>query len=388
MEFLKLALPLDLFRGKGKKTAYVFAFWIIVAVFSIVQSLVTHRLNNYHIFENTVFNLLHQQSLYAVYPEIHFDVNHYGPIFSVFFMPFAAFPTAIGFTIWNLFTTVFLFRAIATLPLKNLFPIYLIAIPCLVSSCLSQQSNPLIGAFIILTYTQLNRNKGLWSSFLIVLGTFIKLYGIVGLAFFFFVKVKFRFIAYLMMWAAILFILPMLFSSPTFILNAYHEWFIALVQKNATNLIESSIDISIMGFFRHLFDSPYLPNSIFLLPGIALFFIPYFRFANYQYLNFQLLILASTLLFPVLFSTGAEDCTYIIAVAGVGIWYVLTQPKQWKNYLMVVVFIFSCNFPQFIYHDVALQHPISLTILSLPFFIVWLLILVEAFRFKPKRHEI
>jgi len=382
MKDMKSLLSSFTYKDVDNKKRIALYIWLGVAVFTIVQSLITHRYNNYLIFENTVRNLFQQTSLYDVYPKYHFDTNHYGPIFSVFFMPFSVFPTPIGFAIWNLFTTVFLFKAIDTLPLKDKTPLYLIAIPCLVSSCLSQQSNPLIGAFIILSYTLLNKNKGLWSSLFIMIGTFIKLYGIVGLSLFFFVKDKKRFIGYLLMWSAILLVVPMFFSSPTYILNSYSEWAISLSQKNAHNIIESSIDISIMGFIRHLFDNAKLPNLEFLIVGALVFLIPYLNFKRFEDQKFQLLILASTLLFPVLFSTGAEDCTYIIAIPAVGIWYLTTEPRKWKAYLVGAVVFFSCNFPQFIYHKVALRYPISLTILSLPFFIVWLLIIYNAYQLK------
>jgi hypothetical protein len=367
---------------RNKKIAL--GIWLTVAIFTIVQGLITHRYNNYLIFENTFRNLIQQTSFYKSYPQYHFDANHYGPVFSVFFIPFAVLPTKVGFAIWNIFTTLFLFKAIATLPLKNATPIYLISIPCLVSSCLSQQSNPLIAAFIILSYTLLNKNKGLWATLFIMLGTFIKLYGIVGLSLFFFVKDRKRFVLYLIMWSVVFFVLPMLFSSPSFILNSYQEWAISLSQKNANNLLQDGIDISIMGFARHLFANPELPNLAFLVAGALVFLIPYFNFKKWEDKKFQLLILASTLMFPVLFSTGSEDCTYIIAMPAVGIWYLITEKRKWKNYLIAAVFIFSCNFPQFIYHSVALKYPISFTVLSLPFFIVWLLIIFEAYQLKTK----
>lgn len=298
--------------------------WLAVAIFSIIQCLIAHRCNNYLIFENTFRNLINQASFYSPYPQYHYDANHYGPIFSVFFMPFALLPNAIGFLFWNLFTTVFLFKAVSTLPLKNITTLYLIAIPCLVSSCLSQQSNPLIGAFIILSYTLLNKDKGLWSTLFIMLGTFIKLYGIVGLAFFFFVKDKKRFVVYLLMWSAVFFLLPMLFSSPSFIVNSYREWGVSLASKNASNIMSTSQDISIMGFIRNLFVGTKLSNLVFLVSGAILFLIPYLNFKSFTNQKFQ----------------------------------------------------------------EALKYPFLFTMLSLPYFIVWILTIIDAYNLKTnKSHE-
>ena len=43
-------------------------------------------------------------------------------------------------------------------------------------------------ALIILSFVFIEEEKEIWAAFCIVLGTFIKLYGIVGFAFFFFQK--------------------------------------------------------------------------------------------------------------------------------------------------------------------------------------------------------
>ena len=224
--------------------------WLLITLFCASQSYLTFRYNNYLIFENTFTNLTHQQSLYADYPLIHSDTNHYGPIFGVFIMPFALLPNGVGLFLWDLFNCLLFYFFIKSIPLKNRKPLFYIAIPCLISSMLSEQFNPTAAAFIILSYTLLNKNKGFWSALFIILGTFIKLYGIVGLGFFFFSKNKKHFITYLIFWAMVFLALPMLFSSPSYILNSYWEWVDSLVHKNASNIVTTTLDVSIMGFIR------------------------------------------------------------------------------------------------------------------------------------------
>ena len=357
--------------------------WILIATFCVIQSLITSRFNNYLIFENSSRNLVNQTSLYVAYPNFHFDANHYGPIFSLFFFPFSLLPNALGLFLWNIFNCIILFKAIDTLPIKEKNSIYYLAIPSFVAASLSEQFNPAMGAFIVLSYTLLNKNKGLWSTMLIALGAFIKLYGIVGLAFFFFVKDKKRFVLYLLMWSIIFFLLPMLFSSPTFIIASYKEWLISLINKNASNLAELTLDISIMGFVRSIFQQHTISNGLFITIGILIFGLPYLKFKNYRNKAFQLYILASVLIFTVLFSTGSEDCTYIIAVVGVGIWYVLTEFKKIRNPVAIVIFIASFDFPLLLFPDLSSEHPFLLSMMSVPFFVVWLLIIYEAFTMKP-----
>ncbi|WP_316832689.1 glycosyltransferase family 87 protein [Pedobacter aquatilis] len=363
---------------------FAFILWLAVTLIFVIDSWITNRLNNYLIFENTFRNLLNQQSFYDLYPDFHNDANHYGPIFSLIIAPFAALPNWLGLLFWNLFNCIFLFKAVQTLPVsqKDRLIFCYIALPCLIESMLNQQFNAAAGALIILNYTQLNKAKGFWAAMFMVLGVFVKLYGIVGLAFFFFVKDKPRYILYSLFWALVFFMLPMLFSSPLFVTDAYFEWFVSLTTKNAYNVSGVGIDMSIMGFFRQLCHSPILSNSICIGTGALLFMLPYLNIKSYKKKGFQLLILASALLFPVLFSTGAEDCTFIISIAGVGIWYVLEKNKILKNILLPVLLITACDFPLLFFPEFSKSHRIMLSMLSFPYFLVWIRILYKALMYK------
>lgn len=256
---------------------FVLFLWVLITLIFVIDSWATHRYNNYLIFENTFRNLLQEKSLYAPYPSYHDDANHYGPIFSVLIAPFALMHNWIGLLFWNLFNCFLLFKAIQTLPLSEDKKVVIgyIAIPCLIESMLNQQFNAGAAALMILSYTQINRDKGIWSALCIVLGTFIKLYGIVGLAFFFFTKKKPAFVLWLMMWSIVIFLLPMLFASPDFVAQSYIDWKNSLIGKNMINVSGEGIDISIMGFFRQLFDIPKVSNFLFLTVGTLLFMLPF-----------------------------------------------------------------------------------------------------------------
>lgn len=368
-----------------KTNKFLFGLWFAITLTFVIQGIITHRYNNYLIFENTFRNLIGQQSLYAEYPAYHFDSNHYGPLFSLFIAPFAILNNAAGLFFWNLFNCVVLFKAILLLPVsyQHRQQISYIAIPCLVASMLNQQFNAAAGAFIILSYVMINKDKGIWSAMFIVLGTFIKLYGIVGLAFFSFAKDKPRFILWLFLWAVIFFVLPIPFSSPEFIIHSYQDWESSLVSKNVENMISAASDISIMGFFRNVLSHQHISNTTFLTAGALVFLIPYKNINAFKSQRFQLLILASALLFPVLFSTGSEDCTYIIAIPGVGIWFVLEENAVIKKYLLPVLMIFACNFPALLFPGVAHRFPVIFAMISVPFFLVWLRVVYNATKIIP-----
>lgn len=363
-----------------QQNRFVLFLWVLVTLIFVIDSWVTHRFNNYLIFENTFRNLLHERSLYATYPAFHDDANHYGPIFSVLIAPFALMPNSIGLLFWNLFNCFLLFKAIQTLPLSDDKKVIIgyIAIPCLIESMLNQQFNAGAAALIILSFTQLNKGNNIWTAFFIVLGTFIKLYGIVGLVFFFFVKNKPQFILWLIIWSVVILVVPMLFASSAFVLHSYLDWKASLIGKNEINVIGGGIDISIMGFFRRILNQPEIPNAIFLSIGACIFMLPFIRIGRFSKPKFQVLILASVLLFPVLFSTGAEDCTFIISIVGVGIWYVYENNLTMKKVLLPVLLVIACNFPLLLFPVFAKVHPLSLAVISLPYFLVWLRIIYNA----------
>ena len=52
-----------------------------------------------------------------------------------------------------------------------------------------------------------------------MLGTMVKLYGIVGLAFFLFSKHRGKLVMWLAIWAAVMFAAPMLISSPEYVVG-------------------------------------------------------------------------------------------------------------------------------------------------------------------------
>ncbi len=377
---MKMSATLTKDHTKRSKQ-WAIGLWLAISVYCFIQSLIRHRLNNYLIFENTYFNLINEKSLYEAYPGIHDDANHYGPIFGLFIAPFAVLPKWLGFLLWNITNCLLLFKAIQTIDIEKKNLIYFIALPCFASSMLSQQFNPATAALIIFTYTLRDKHKGLWSAFLIALGTLIKLYGIVGLAFFFFIKDKKSFLLYLVMWFAVLFFLPMLVSSPSYIIHSYKEWAGSLAVKNASNIGSLTGDISIMGFIRNLLNKP-ISNTVFLMIGAAMFLISYLKISRYQDSKFQLSLLASVLMFPVLFSSGSEDCTYIIAVVGVGIWYILSEKALLDRILLIATILVSFNFPLMVFPDFTTAHPFAIKIISVPYFMIWLKILAYAFQLQ------
>jgi len=370
----------------------IISIWVLLALVSAIKQYLRGNHNNYLIFKNVFYHTLEQKSLYATYPELYFDHNHYGPIFSLFIAPFAILPDAVGMVLWCVFNAVVLVYAISQIKLES-SKINLILWICaheFLTAILGQQFNPIMTSIIILSYVLIEKEKDFWSACLIILGTFIKLYGIVGLAFFFFSKNKLKFIGSLAIWSVVFFVLPMAISSPDFIINSYSEWFARLVEKNNENASLTSMqDISIMGMFRKILDMPHLSNLLFLLPGILLFGLPYLRFSMFSDKKFQLLLLSSVLIFTVIFSSGSESPTYIIAFAGVAIWFVIQEEKtKWTWFLFIFAMILtsfspSDLIPKFLRETYVKPYALK----ALPCIIIWFQIIYELLTLKKETNQ-
>lgn len=323
-----------------------------------------------------------RKNIYLNYPESFQDRNHYGPFFSVIIAPFAILPDWLGLILWNLLMVMIFILGIKQLPFSEKKKSILgwLCLQDLLTSLVSFQFNTATAGLIILSYCYIYKNEEMKSAFAILIGTFVKLYGIVGFAFFFFIKNKKRFIFSIILISIIFLMLPTLIGGVSFSFHSYMDWYYNILEKNNSNQVLNSYqDISIMGFFRRVLNNAEISNLYFLIPAFILFFLTYLRKSEYKKLEFQLLFLASTLLFVVLFSSGSESSTYVIAVSGVMIWFLLKDtPKKLDYFLLLFVILFtsfamSDLFPRYIKDHFIIKYSFK----SVPCFFVWLKIIYE-----------
>lgn len=363
---------------------YIFGIYFLVAAASAIAKFLGGPLkyNNYLIFKNVFLNTLHQQNIYLHYPEAHFDSNHYGIFFSVLIAPFALLPDWLGMVLWNLANTAVFLYAIHKFPFSRQYRAFF-AWLCLqefITAAVSLQFNIALTGLLILSAVFVYERKEAKSAIAILIGFFVKLYGIAGLSSFFFIKNKLRFIVAFLAVGVLFLLLPMVFSSPEFGLRSYVDWYKSLSEKNMSNqVLGNRQDYSLMGIVRRVSGEAGIPNLAFLLPGIFVFALPYIRIKQYKNLAFQMMILASTLLFIVLFSSGSESPTFIIAVAGVMLWFLMQKNKSAVDIallLFVIIltcFSFSDLFPKSIKENYIMKYSLK----ALPCCLVWFRVCYE-----------
>lgn len=319
--------------------------WLLTgAVFALIKFAIG-KFNNYKIFEWVYWHARQGSTLYGDYPALYNDSNHYGIIFSLVIAPFAWLPEWLGLVLWVVANTALLYYAIRQLPLtegQKAF-IYWYAYIELMTAQGVQQFNISVAAFIILAYAFIHQRQDFWAALVIVLGTFIKIYPIVGLAFFFFSKRKGVLVAGCFFWAAVCFFLPVLYTPGwEYVCSQYVDWFERLQVKNALNMFAPSQNISLLGWVRKLSGNPAYSDLWLIVPALILFFIPYLRFSQYKYLRFQLMLLAHVLLFVVLFSTGSEASGYVTVMVGVALWYLCSPAapsSPYRKWLLIVTLV-------------------------------------------------
>ena len=355
----------------------LFGLWTLLAVVAGLTKIAPHRHNNFLIFRGVFWHTIQKLSLYDFYPTEYNDHNHYGPIFSLVIAPFAVVPDAIGLLLWLVVLALGMYYAVRRLPLaegRQIF-LYWFCAHELLTALQMQQFNIAIAAIIIGSFAAIEKGREVTAAFLIVLGTFVKLYGVVGLAFFFFVKRKPRFILALIGWSVVCFVAPMLISSPEYVVGQYVEWYERLAAKNGENTFSLMQNISLLGMIRKASGSASYSDLLVILPGLALFGLPYLRFGQYRHLAFRYAILSSVLLFVVLFSTGSESSTYIIPFAGIALWYTTSPWKRsgWDVALLVFAFVLSSLSPSDLFpRSLREAYVLPYALKALPPTLIWL----------------
>ncbi|BFO67859.1 glycosyltransferase 87 family protein [Chryseobacterium sp. S0630] len=363
---------------------YIFGVYLIISVVTAISKYLRgdYAINNYLIFKNVFFNTIHQKNLFVHYPDLYFDLNHYGVFFSALIAPFAMMPDWLGISLWNIANTFIFIYGIYKLPFsdskKAIFG--LLCLQEYITAALSLQFNVALTGLLLLSAVYIYERKEVKSVTAILIGIFVKIYGIVGLTQFFFIKNKTKFILSGIGIAILFFVLPMAYSSPQFVIQCYSDWFQSIVEKNSENQVLGNMqDISLMGFVRRVLGDASISNLVFLAGGLPLFALPYIRIKQYKHYAFQLMILASTLLFLVLFSSSSESPTYIIAVVGVLIWFFLQKERTPLIIgLLVFVIIFTCFstsdlFPKFVKENYIIKYSLK----AVPCIVIWLRVTYE-----------
>lgn len=362
--------------------AYLLPLWSLVALLASLAKLKPIRHNNFTIFRSSWRHLAEQLPLYEAYPQTYHDLYLYGPVFAVLIAPLAILPEPVSFLLWQILLSTLLFWAIASLPISfgaKLF-VALFSLNEMVTGLMMQQWNIGIVALIILAFAFNERGQEHWATLCIVLGLLTKIYGIVGLAFFPFARDKWRFIWSFALWLILFLLLPLPFVPWDYLLEQYRAWLEVLGQKNAMNLFASMQNISLLGILRKWSGIATYSDLVPIALGLVLYGLSFLRFSQYRSKEFRQTILSSTLLFVVLFSTGSESSSYVIAFPAIALYFVQRWGRwtTWDITLLVGTFVLSSLSPTDIFpRSIRQAWVIPYALKALFPSIIWLRLTVE-----------
>lgn len=204
------------------------------------------------------------------------------------------------------------------------------------------QTNILIAVLILGSYLMIKDSKEIISILLTLTGVFIKIYGIVSLAFFFFVKNKKIYILSFIVGLILFYLAPLVITNINFINQSYIHWLTELKAKNLTNidLNNTHQNMSAIGIVMKVIGNNTFNILYILIPACLLQGLPLLKISSYKNELFQLRYLCTVLLFVILYSTGTEASTHIIGALGVGIWWLSSENYNQKSMLIFIGFCF------------------------------------------------
>ena len=331
-------------------------FWsdwrTITAVYAcipiIIGLLKWHKPNyTYHIYKSVFWNTIDQLSLYEFYDYLFGDCNHYGPVFAYVIAPFALLPDTWGMLLWECFLVAVFYIGVRYMPLERWQKVFMFWFCAheVLTPLFVEQFDLAMAGMLLLTFACVEKQKPVWAAFFIMLALFIKLYGVMGFAFFFFIEDKKKFLLACLGWGLLFFAAPMAISSPEYVVRQYFGWYDSLVAKNVQNLTEhfNTTNTSLLGMPRKISGNTEYSDQWFIIPGILLFLLPFTRVDQYKHAAFRYAMLASVAMFHLLFSTGTESYGYIAAMTAFVVWYTTApfQRGRWALYLLIYAFIFT-----------------------------------------------
>ena len=173
--------------------------------------------------------------------------------------------------------------------------------------------------------------------------------------------------------------LPMALSSPQFIIQSYIDWYHDLINKNSGLIVSISSDLSVVGLFGRVSGHLEWSNRWFFAIGLPLLLLPLLRFRQYGSKHYRTLILASLLMFVVLFSTAAEHPTYIICVVGLFLW-ILMQDRVFSvrnSILIFFVLTLTGLAPTYVFSKGVAVFVLGYALKALPCAVAWLFLVKE-----------
>ena len=302
------------------------------------------------------------------------------------FAPFALIPFAISLALWDALNAMLLFFAVDRLLPSRQAAIALALIYLeVLRSIQRSQSNSLVTALVILAYLAFEQRKQLGAAFAIAVGAAVKIFPLAALALAIFYPRRFRFALWMFVAMVVVLALPLLVVSPSELAAQYQSW----------RAVESIDALSVGGGgggglyggvmqqLRLIFGVNW-PNWPVQLAGTLLLMLPLANWRNWQFEGFRMRFLCALLVYMVIFNHQSESPSFVIAVTGIAIWFVITPRSWWHTTLMVLtILIVSISSTDITPKSWQQNFFVHYRLKTIPCTLAWFTMMWELLTFRP-----
>ncbi|HKC68482.1 MAG TPA: DUF2029 domain-containing protein, partial [Bacteroidia bacterium] len=100
--------------------------------------------------------------------------------------------------------------------------------------------------------------------------------------------------------------------------------------------------------------------------------LPLVKIKNYKDYSFRLTLFASILIWIVIFNHRAESPTFIIALAGIVMWFYSQTPKKENVVLLILAIVFTCLSPTDLFPRYIRQNFLEVYVIkAVPCILIW-----------------
>lgn len=359
---------------------------LLIAVFAAVQQVVLTvrspiggvyaHYNNYAIFRQAFVHLLDGRNLYGFFPAEHFDNFLYSPTFAALMAPFAVLPVWPGLLAWDLFNATVLVVGVRSLPgldarSRSLF-VWFILLE-LIGALQHSQSNPMIVGLLLLTFSSCERERPWSAALFLALAGYVKIFPLAaGLAFLLY-PLKARLVLGTLVWLVALAALPLLFVSPAELAWQYGNWWVLHTTSNHA----AGLGMSAAGLLYSWFHvDP--PRVVLLAIAGAIALLPLTNAGGRERLPFRAAFFGSMLMWMIAFNHLAESPTFVVAMAGIGLWYFYQERTRLHLALLwMALLLVSVSYSDLVSHAFRERFIHPYAIKALPVVVIWAVAVLE-----------
>ncbi len=292
---------------------------------------ITH-INNYYIFTQAFHTLKEKGHLYKYHREVHYDYYKYSPTFALLMAPIALLPDFPGLLTWNYLNLFVFILGIFSLPGINRKSALIMLLLCsleLLGSIQNDQSNGLMAGLILLFLSFMEKGNSRLAILFLCLSVYIKLFSLVFFVLLLFYPNVIRNSIISLLWMSLLFILPAILSGFDYLLQSYKEWMVLLGSDH-----DSSWGYSLMGVLNSWF-SLELNKILLVMIGLTLSLLPLINYKNLIARESRYVYTGLWLIWVVIFNHKAESPLFVIAMAGIVLWFFNSDQSKADKILLI-----------------------------------------------------